>query len=416
MLARRCGRVSAAMEHSVTAVLPHARVGEPVRIVPAHGPAVYATVRRVERRQVTLSTHEAHAGIGVGDAVESDSLAATLPLGMKLLGRAIAPSGEALDARGAIAGRRSPVLDGPISAADRSPIERPFWTGIRAIDGLITIGRGARVGLFGGPATGKSMLVEMLVRGAHADAIVVGLIGERGREAAAWIERIAPHATIVCAPSDRPPAERMRAGHVALAQASELRRRGLNVLVVLDSLARFASAAREIAALGGESVGRGGYPPSVFAELTRLLERGGNVNGGSLTLIATVLSDGADDREPLTDAARAALDGHIVLCAKRARCGSFPAIDVVASASRTMHAVVGTEHRHAARTIRRALAQLESTRELRELGFAKADPELDRAVALQEHMETLICHGTRTFGAAETLAELYAIAARLRPR
>jgi FliI/YscN family ATPase len=415
MLASRTGRVSAAFEHSVVATLPNARVGEAVRILLAGGRAVPATVTRVERNRVALSTHVAHAGIGVGDVVQTDRFAGTLPLGMRLLGRAITPSGEALDAFGPPTfGRRALVLDPPISAAERAPVERPFWTGIKAIDGLATIGRGARVGFFGGPASGKSMLVEMLVRGTSADAVVVGLIGERGREASAWIARIAPHVTIVCAPSDRPPGERMRAAHVALAQGSQLRRRGLNVLVVLDSLARFAGAAREIAAQNGESVGRGGYPPSVFAELTRLLERGGNVNGGSLTLIATVLSDGADEREPLSDAARASLDGHIVLCPKRARAGLYPAIDVVASASRTMDAVILPEHREAAATIRRALARLEATRELRELGFAQPDPELERAVALQEHIETLIHHGTRTFGPSETVAEIRTLAARLR--
>jgi FliI/YscN family ATPase len=414
ILAKRRGRVCAALEHSVIATIPGARVGEAVTIRSAGGNAFPATVTRVEPGRVALSSHVALSGVAVGDAVESDAQAGTLPLGLRLLGRTITPAGEALDALGATAGRRVPVLDPPISAADRAPIERPFWTGIRAIDSLLTIGRGARIGFFGGPATGKSLLVEMLVRGAGADAIVIGLIGERGREASAWMQRIAPHATIVCAPSDRPPAERVRAAHVALAQGSQLRRRGLNVLVVLDSLARFATAARELATSNGESVGRGGYPPSVFAELTKLLERGGNVGGGSLTLIATVLADGADEHEPLAEAARAALDGHIVLSSRLARAGLYPAVDVVASASRTMDAVVAPAHREAARVVRRALSRLESTRELRELGFAQHDAELARAVALQEHIEAFLQHGTRTFGAAETLAGLNALADRLR--
>jgi type III secretion protein N (ATPase) len=413
LLATRRGRVSAALETFVVARLPGARVGEAVTIRAAGGATIPATVTRVECGRVALSSHVALTGVGVGDCVESDAAAATVPLGMRLLGRAITPTGEALDALGATSARRAPVVDPPISAGERTPVERPFWIGIRAIDGLLTLGRGARIGFFGGPATGKSLLIEMLVRGASADAIVIGLIGERGREASAWMQRIAPHATIVCAPSDRPPAERVRAAHVAMAQGSQLRRRGLNVLVVLDSLARFATAAREVAARGGESVGRGGYPPSVFAELTRLLERGGNVAGGSLTLIATVLADGADEHEPLAEAARAALDGHIVLSSRLARAGLFPAIDVVASASRTMDAVVAPAHRDAARVVRRALSRLESTRELRELGFAQHDPELTRAVALQEHIEAFLQHGTRTFGAAETLAGLHALSERL---
>jgi len=413
ILAKRHGRVCAALEHSVIATIPSARVGETVTIRAAGGGAIPATVTRVEAGRVSLATHLAPAGVGVGDRVESDAAASTVPLGMRLLGRAITPAGEPLDAFGATAARRMPVIDPPISAAERTPVDRPFWTGIRAIDALTTIGRGARIGFFGAPATGKTQLVEMLVRGASADAIVIGLIGERGREASAWMQRIAPHATIVCAPSDRPAAERVRAAHVALAQGAQLRRRGLNVLVVLDSVARFAAAARELAARNGESAGRGGYPPSVFAELTRLLERGGNVHGGSMTLIATVLSDGPDEHEPLAEAARAALDGHIVLSPKFARAGAFPAIDVVASTSRTMDAVVDPAHRRSARALRRALARLEATRELRELGFAQHDPELERAVGLQERIEAFLHHGTRTFGAAETLADLHALAQRL---
>jgi FliI/YscN family ATPase len=413
IFAARRGRVHAALGESVIASLPSARVGEPVTIRVSARHSIPATVSRVDPQRVELRPFTSVAGVGIGDEVVTDPLATTLPLGMRLLGRVIDPSGMPLDSRGSLRGRRAAIIDPPIDAGARMPVERPFWTGIKAIDGLMTLGRGARIGIFGGPATGKSLLVEALVRGASADAVVVGLVGERGGEAAAWMQRISNHATIVCSPSDRSPAERVRAAHVALAQASQLRWRGLNVLVVLDSLARFALAAREIALKNGEAVGRGGYPPSVFAEMTRLLERGGNVDGGSVTLIATVLSDGADEREPLSDAARSALDGHITLSAKLARSGLFPAIDVAASASRTMNGAVTAEHRRAANIVRRAVAHLESTRELRDLGFAHTDRNLERAVALQEHIEAFIHHGTKTFGAAETLAELRALADQL---
>jgi FliI/YscN family ATPase len=411
--AARCGRVHAAVGESVIAKLPGARVGEAVTIRVGTALRIPATVMRVDPERVELRAHTSVAGVSVGDEVVTDPLATTLPLGMRLLGRVIDSGGSALDTLGRVRGRRAAVIDPPIDAGLRRPVERPSWTGIRAIDGLITIGRGARIGIFGGPATGKSLLIEALVRGAAADAVVVGLIGERGGEAAAWMQRISQHATIVCSPSDRSPAERVRAARVALAQASQLRRRGLNVLVVLDSLARFALAAREIALRSGEAVGRGGYPPSVFTEMTRLLERGGNICGGSVTLIATVLSDGLDEREPLSDAARSALDGHIMLSPKLARAGLFPAIDVAASASRTMDAAVGADHRRAARIVRCAIAQLDATRELRDLGFAHTDRHLERAVALQEHIEAFIHHGTRTSGPAETLAELRALADQL---
>jgi FliI/YscN family ATPase len=411
--AARRGRVHAAVGESVIARLPGARVGEAVTIRVGALLRIPATVTRVGPERVELLPHTSVAGVGIGDEVVTDPLATTLPLGMRLLGRVIDSGGSALDALGRVRGRRAAVIDPPIDAGLRRPVERPLWTGIKAIDGLITIGRGARIGIFGGPATGKSLMIEALVRGAAADAVVVGLIGERGGEAAAWMQRISQHATIVCSPSDRSPTERVRAAHVALAQASQLRRRGLNVLVVLDSLARFALAAREIALRNGEAVGRGGYPPSVFTEMTRLLERGGNVCGGSVTLIATVLSDGPDEREPLSDAARSALDGHIVLSPKLARAGLFPAIDVAASASRTMDAAVSAEHRRAARIVRRAVAQLDATRELRDLGFTHTDRHLERAVALQEHIEAFIHHGPRAFGPAETLAELRALAEQL---
>ena len=411
--AARRGRVLAALGESVIAQLPGARVGEAVTIRVGAAPRVPATVTRVDAARVELRPHTSVAGVGVGDEVVTDRLATTCRSGCGCSGaRSIRPAALSTP-KGSVRGRRSAVIDPPIDASQRGPVERPFWTGVKAIDGLMTIGRGARVGIFGGPATGKSLLVEALVRGAGADAVVVGLIGERGAEAAAWMQRISPHATIVCSPSDRSPSERVRAAHVALAQASQLRRRGLNVLVVLDSLARFALAAREIALRNGEAVGRGGYPPSVFAEMTRLLERGGNVGGGSITLVATVLSDGPDDREPLSDGARAALDGHIVLSAKLARRGLFPAIDVAASASRTMDAAVSAGHRRSARIVRRAIAALDATRELRDLGFSHTDRHLERAVALQERIEAFIHDGRRTSGSAEMLAELRALAEQL---
>jgi flagellar biosynthesis/type III secretory pathway ATPase len=258
------------------------------------------------------------------------------------------------------------------------------------------------------------MLIETLVRSARADAVVVGLIGERGREAAKWLDGIAGHATLVIVPSDRAPAERVRGAHVAIAQGSELRRRGLSVLVILDSLARFCSAARELAISNGEAVGRGGYPPSVFNEMARLLERAGNVDGGSMTLVATVLSDGGDEREPLSDAARACLDGHIVLSGELARAGRYPAIDVLASTSRTMPDVIAPDHRAAAGAVRRALALLEESKDARELGLARTTPRLERAIALQERIEAFLRPSEPANQASETLAELRSLGDALR--
>ncbi len=242
------------------------------------------------------------------------------------------------------------------------------------------------MGVFGAPSAGKSTLLSMLVKGAEADAIVIALIGERGREAAEWMEKITPRTTIVCTPSDCSAAERARAAHVAMAQASQLRRRGLNVLVILDSLMRFAAAMREIAVAAGESVGRGGFPPSVFAELARLVERAGTVGEGSITMFATVLSDGGNENDPLSEAAKSLLDGHVVLSETLARAGHYPALEILKSVSRTMNEVVSREHATAAAKMREAMASLERTKEMRELGFAPNNPAVERAVAAEEHI------------------------------
>jgi type III secretion protein N (ATPase) len=201
------------------------------------------------------------------------------------------------------------------------------------------------------------------------------------------MEKINPRTTIVCTPSDCSAAERARAAHVAMAQASQLRRRGLNVLVILDSLMRFAAAMREIAVAAGESVGRGGFPPSVFAELARLVERAGNAGPGSMTMFATVLSDGGNENDPLSEAAKSLLDGHIVLSENLARAGHYPAIEILRSVSRTMNEVVSKEHSKSASLMREAMASLERTREMRELGFAPQNAAVERAVEAEEEIK-----------------------------
>lgn len=276
--------------------------------------------------------------------------------------------------------------------AQRAPVDRPLWTGVRCIDALLTIGRGARIGIFGAPGAGKSTLLESIVAGAHADAVVVGLVGERGREAQRWLAARDVRTTVICATSDRSAQERVRAAESTLAHAQTLAQRGLHVLVLFDSLARYANALREIASTRGESVGRGGYPPSVFARLAQLVERAGAFRSGSVTLIASVLNDG-DDRDPVSESARSLLDGHVQLSPKLAQACRFPAIDVLASASRTMDDVVDAEHRRAARAVRAALARLEACADARSLGLEPADPATRAAIAAEASLEALLRQG-----------------------
>lgn len=330
-----------------------------------------------------------------------------------LLGRAIDADGTVADggppvrARGTLPPLRIPAPH------ERAPIDRPMWTGVRAIDGLLTLGRGARIGIFGAPGAGKSTLLEALVSGARADAIVLALIGERGREAQTWIESIPAHATIACATSDRPARERIAAAELAMRHACALRERGLHVLMIADSLARFASALREAAVRSGEPVGRAGFPPSVFAQLARYTEAAGTAMRGSITLIATVLSDG-DDRDPISDAARSLLDGHVALSPALAHAGRFPAIDVPASASRTMSAVAAPEHAEDAALVRRAVAFLTRTEETRTLGIVPSDPFALRALALEDDLERFLRQGKEPSAPGHTLNALRVLADRLR--
>lgn len=332
-----------------------------------------------------------------------------IALGTCALGRAIDPLGRPLDGGPALRGRHVRIaLHSPLPG-ERAPIERPLWTGVRVLDALLTIGSGARIGIFGAPGAGKTTLIESMVAGCAADAVVVALIGERGREAQRWIERRNGRTTIVCATSDRSARERILAAHVALAHAHALRERGLQVLLVLDSLARVAAALREVGVTSGESTGRGGYPPSVFAELARLVEVAGAVEGGSITLIATVVNDG-DDRDPVSEAARSLLDGHIALSQKLAQAGRFPAVDVLASTSRTMESIAAPEHLRAAEQLRRALHVLDRIEDARALGITPSESTALTAIAVEDRLEAFLRQGRAAADHRTTLATLHEIA------
>jgi ATP synthase in type III secretion protein N len=331
-----------------------------------------------------------------------------LSLGTCAFGRAVDCDGLPLDGGPRLAGLRVDLALRVPRPCERTRVCEPFWTGVRVVDGLLTFGRGARVGIFGSPGAGKSTLIESIVKGCVADAVVVALVGERGREAQRWIEGRDARTTVVCATSDRTCRERICAAEIAFAHAAALRDRGLHVLVVLDSLARVAAALRERATAAGESVGRAGYPPSVFSEMARLVEVAGPLASGSITLVATVLSDG-DDRDPVSEAARALLDGHLVLSDRLAREGRFPAVDVLSSASRTFDLVVDDAHARCAARIRAALAVLDRVADARSLGIEPVENTARAAVRVEEHIEWFLRHGSRA-AAAETVAALAELA------
>ncbi len=409
MNGRALGSVVATRGHVVEAALPFARVGDGVRVC-ARDVAVHARVAALHGTRTLLAPFGSTGGIALGDRVECDSSVLRLPLGTPLLGRAIDACGAPLDGRPAPRGQRVAVDAPPHEVGARRPCGAVCWTGVRAIDGPLALGRGARIGIFGAPGAGKSMLLDAIVRGTDADAVVIALVGERGREAERRLARLGPRTTIVCATSDRAPAERVRAAEVAFAQADALRARGLDVLLVVDSLARICAAAREVMLGLGEPAGRGGYPPGVFALLARLLERAGAFGAGSVTLVATVLSDGPDEHDPVSEAARAALDGHLVLSDRLARAGHFPAIDVARSASRTLAEVASPEHLAAARVVKAAVAALDESRDARSLGVSSADPFVARCVAQESAVQRFLRQGATPCPPHQTLTELLRLA------
>jgi type III secretion protein N (ATPase) len=408
MIARGVGCVKRTLGETLLAALPGARIGDGVRVRTASG-ALCGEVSSVEQSRVAIAPFGSLAGVAVGDRVEIAADALRVPAGFAALGRALDPSGAPLDGRPAPRAALASAARGAPAPPDRARVARPFWTGLRAIDGLLTIGCGARIGFFGAPGAGKTTLLESIVDGAVVDAVVLALVGERGREAKTWLGRVDRRTTVICATSDRSASERVRAAEVAMAQAQYLSAAGFGVLLVLDSLARYAAALRERRVALGEPVGRGGYPPAVWAELARYLERAGNASRGSITLLASVLADGSDEREPLSDAARSLLDGHIVLSSALAQAGRYPAIDVPASTSRTMAAVTTDEHARDARLIRAALALLAESKDARAVGLAAADPALHTAIAAEPAFDAFLCQ--REFSPPlQTLRSLRALA------
>ncbi len=328
--------------------------------------------------------------VAVGARVVGSGHRATVPVGRELLGRIVDGLGRPMDGGHDLGWCRTVAVQAePPHPLDREPIKAALPSGVRAIDGLLTLGRGQRVGIFAGSGVGKSTLLGMLARGTAADATVIALIGERGREVRDFIEHdlgrdALRNCIVVASTGDNPAAMRLCAAHAATAIAEALRDEGLDVLLLFDSLTRVAMAQREVGLAAGEPPATRGYPPSVFSLLPHLMERAGPAARGSITALYTVLVDGDDMDEPIADISRATLDGHVVLRRSLASAGHYPPIDLLASVSRLMTRVAGPGHVAAANGIRALLAAYENARDLISIGayVSGADATTDRAIAL----------------------------------
>jgi flagellum-specific ATP synthase len=376
-----------------------AAVGDRCEIVSAETHIEAEVVGFAGERLFLMPTGDLH-GLKPDAVVVPRTSAGTVGVGPGLLGRVVDGACRPLDGLGPIETETQVRLTGtPINPLSRRPITQPLDVGVRAINGLLTIGRGQRVGLFAGSGVGKSVLLGMMARYTAADVIVVGLIGERGREVKEFIERILGaaglrRAVVVATPADHPPLMRLHGAWLATAVAEYFRDRGANVLLIMDSLTRFAQAQREIALAIGEAPATKGYPPSVFARLPQLVERAGNgVTGeGSITAFYTVLAEGDDPNDPIVDSARAILDGHIVLARRIADAGRYPAIDVEASVSRVMHDIAPPEQLDLARRLRQSSSTYEHNRDLITIGAYQrgTDPRIDGAIGRWPQIEAYL--------------------------
>jgi FliI/YscN family ATPase len=381
------GRVCAVTGLAVRATLPGARIGDVVSIR-RRGEPLRAEIVGFSAGEIVALALGDVMGVGPDDRVEATGETLRVGVGAALLGHVVdglgRPFESPIDPDSLV---WVPVDRSPPLALARRPVLAALPTGVRAIDGLITLGEGQRIGLFAGSGVGKSRLLGLMARSAKVDVVVVALVGERGREVGDFLrqhlgEQGRKRSVVVVATSDAPALERLRAAQVATAIAEHFRDQGQSVLLLVDSITRVARAQRDVGLCAGEPPVRRGYPPSVFSMLPRLIERTGQAAHGSITAVYTVLVEGDDLEEPIADEMRGLLDGHIVLDRELAHRGHYPAIDVSRSLSRVMGEVTSAEHRRAAQAVRELLGAYESKRDLIALGayVTGKDPIVDRAV------------------------------------
>ena len=392
------GQVLESVGQTIESAGPLASVGECCEILDRFGQPHLAEVIGFRGSNVLSMPVETTEGIRFGDQVAALGVAPEIEVGAALMGRVLDAAGKPIDRGRPPMAAQTLSLEGAIrSPLDRVPIKTALGTGIRVLDALLTVGRGQRVGIFGGSGVGKSTLIGMMTRNTEADVTVVGLVGERGREVVEFLDDSLgaegrARSVVVVSTSDQSPLMRMRAALAATTIAEYFAAQGKHVLLVLDSLTRFAMAAREIGLAAGEPPTAKGYTPSVFTKLARLVERTGQFRIGSITAFYTVLMEGDDQQDPLVDAVRSLLDGHIVLSRALAAEGWYPPIEVLDSISRLMPAVTLPAHRDQAALLRRLMAVYARSEDLVRIGAYKpgADPDLDRALRARPAMRAFV--------------------------
>jgi flagellum-specific ATP synthase len=397
---------------------PQAVIGEVCRL-DIRGETVLAEVVGLNGPAVQLMAYGETGGIEVGTRVTATGSCLEIPCSPAMLGRVLGPLGKPIDGKGDYpAASAWPALRSAPQALSRPVITERINTGIRVIDGLLTVGKGQRIGIFAGSGVGKSTFQGMVARNTSADVNVIALIGERGREVNDFIQKNLgeeglKRSVIVVATGDQSPLARLRGAYVAAAAAEYFADRGMNVMLLFDSVTRFARAQREIALSRGEPAAQRGYPPSVFDLLPKLLERSGATKNGAITAFYTVLVEGDDIDEPISDNVRGTLDGHIVLSRRLASRGHYPAVDVLQSKSRCADDVTGEKTREAVLAVNRLLADYAESEDIINVGAYKqgSNPAIDTAIAKRPELEDFLIQGTTEKSAlAETLSRLGAIA------
>ena len=397
------GRVTKVVGLTIESVGPDAKLNDLCRIFVGgdRSQAVMAQVVGFRDKHLLLTPFDSVDGIGIGAVVENTKAPLSIPVGDELLGHTLDGIGRPTDAEDLYLPQHYPVDATPPEPMNREIISQVLPLGVKAVDGLITVGKGQRIGIFAGSGVGKSTLMGMFARNTKADINVIALIGERGREVREFIERDLgsegmKRSVVVVATSDKPASIRKCAAKTATAIAEYFRDQGKDVLLMMDSLTRFSMAQREIGLAAGEPPVTRGYPPSVYSEMPKLLERAGNSDKGSITGLYTVLVDGDDFNEPITDTARGILDGHIVLSRKLAQKNHYPAIDVLASISRVMSSIATKEHKTMAGKLKNVMATYQEAEDLINIGAYKAgsNNNIDYAIEKIDKVNAFLCQST----------------------